>query len=200
MVYLLTQINFKLASLFSLHRCSLQLLICWRPFHLQMNCECALVPDLMSPSDGYSEVIRPGVTYEWQLHIWQQSTFGISPIGNLPECSDIWRYWKSEWAVALLLFWCPVLLAVICGSSAGSGLGWVAPCLQQAEGSAVQALGTHSKSHTGPQPVCDRAEEDGAPASERARPVVFEASHWKADTFAGGFVQPVLAKTHWMNK
>lgn len=49
--------------------------------------------------------------------------------------------------------------------------------------------------------MCDRAEEDGAStASERARPVVFEASHWSVDTFAGGFVQAVLAKTCWMNK
>lgn len=53
----------------------------------------------------------------------------------------------------------------------------------------------------GPQSVCGRAEQDGAStALERARPVVFEPSHCKAETSAGGFAQAVLAKTHWMNK
>lgn len=74
---------------------------------------------------------------------------------------------------------------------------WIAAEL--AERSAVQGLGTHSKSPTGPQPVYDRAEEDRAStALERARPLVFKASHWKAS--AGGFVQALLAKTHWTNK
>lgn len=76
---------------------------------------------------------------------------------------------------------------------------WVA--VEPAERPAVQGLGTHSESHSGPQPPPDRAEEDGAStASERARPVGFKASHCKVDTVAGGFVQAVLAKTHWMNK
>lgn len=83
---------------------------------------------------------------------------------------------------------CPVPLSVLCGMEMGEGRAeqlraW-SQCIvtELAESSAVQGLGTHSKGHTGPQPVSDRAEEDGAsPASERARPVVFEASHWSLE-------------------
>lgn len=173
-----------------------------------MNCKCVLVPAFSeSKWFRYSEVIRLGG------HIWvTDAHLAAKQLWHQSNRESAWmlRYLEvfREQVNCCLPAFMSMPSAVVCymwelcwwrGCWMKAGLSG---CMPRASGFwrswqrrlQCRGLCTHSKSHTGPQPMCDRAEEDGASTASES------SQHWSVDTFAGGFVQAVLIKACWMNK